>query len=183
MELKRVAIFGSSLPRPGTSEYMLAYDIGRCVAGYGLELINGGYSGTMEASAKGAVESGGRTIGVTVQTFDYAQPNPYLTENIWTSDLLQRLTTLISLGDFYVILPGGTGTLLELSLVWEFCNKRLSTKPIFIHAFWKNLLSILPHETHQVTLAERDERFNKIPMFCDDLPAVLDSFLKNHCLV
>ena len=64
-----ICIFGSYEPRAGEALYELAYDIGRGLAEAGYNVCNGGYNGTMEASAKGARDGGGSTIGVTCSIF------------------------------------------------------------------------------------------------------------------
>lgn len=120
-----VTVFGSSKPPPPSPEYETAHQLGHAIASAGWTLCNGGYGGTMEAAAKGAVEAGGRTIGVTCRAFGRSGPNPYIQQEIQTFYLLVRLDTLVRLGKAYVLLPGGTGTLLELALVWELLSKRL----------------------------------------------------------
>ncbi len=59
-----VSIFGSSRPRPGESEYDEAFELGKEIARAGYTVCNGGYEGIMEASSRGAEESGGSAIGV-----------------------------------------------------------------------------------------------------------------------
>jgi uncharacterized protein (TIGR00730 family) len=120
-----VTVFGSSQPPPVSPAYQTAYDLGRAIARAGWTLCNGGYGGTMEAGARGAVEAGGHTIGVTCQVFGRAGANEFIRQEVPTFDLLTRLNTLVRLGHAYVVLPGGTGTLLEFALVWELFNKRL----------------------------------------------------------
>ena len=67
MEIARkiVTVFGSSRPGEGDEEYLLAYEVGKNLALNGFTVCNGGYAGIMEASARGAKEAGGKTIGVT----------------------------------------------------------------------------------------------------------------------
>jgi uncharacterized protein (TIGR00730 family) len=121
-----VTVFGSSDAPPGTFLYALAYELGAEIARAGWTLCNGGYGGTMQAAAHGAVEAGGHTIGVTCSAFrGRAGANPYIRQEVPTFDLFTRLNTLIRLGRAYVVLPGGSGTLLELAAVWELLNKGL----------------------------------------------------------
>jgi len=137
-----ITVFGSSTAAPGTAEYQAACELGRAIAQAGWTLCNGGYGGTMEAAAKGAVEAGGHTIGVTCHAFGRAGPNRYIRQEVPTFDLLTRLNILVRLGHAYVVLPGGTGTLLELSLVWELLNKGLLRRrpaPILVGEFWTPL--------------------------------------------
>lgn len=121
-----VTVFGSSDAAAGTPLYSLAYELGAAIARAGWTLCNGGYGGTMEAAARGAVEAGGHTIGVTCSAFrGRAGANPYIRQEVPTFDLFTRLNTLIRLGRAYMVLPGGSGTLLELAAVWELMNKGL----------------------------------------------------------
>lgn len=132
-------MFGSSRPERGTPAYEQAYALGRAIAAAGWQLCNGGYGGTMEAAAKGAVEAGGHTIGVTCRAFGRSGPNAFIRQEIPTFSLLTRLDTLVRLGDAYVVLPGGTGTLLEIALVWESLNKRLLRRDaplVLLGDFW-----------------------------------------------
>jgi len=78
----------------------------------------------MEASARGAKEAGGKTIGVTFNIKGRAA-NSWIDEQIHVPALIDRMMKLVELGDAYVVLKGGTGTLLELAAVWEFINKGL----------------------------------------------------------
>jgi len=56
---RTVAVFGSGEVVQGSDDWRLAFAVGRTLAGLGYAIANGGYAGTMEASAKGAVEAGG----------------------------------------------------------------------------------------------------------------------------
>jgi len=141
-----ITVFGSSTVTPSEPAYQTAYELGRAVAQAGWTLCNGGYGGSMEAAAKGAVEAGGHTIGVTCHALGRAGPNRYIRQEVPTFDLLARLNTLVRLGQAYVVLPGGTGTLLELSLVWELLNKGLLRRrpaPIVLGDFWTPLEELI----------------------------------------
>ncbi len=129
-----ITVFGSGHCHPGTPPYETARELGRAIAAAGWTLCNGGYGGTMEAAARGATEVGGHTIGVTCVLFrDRGGANAYVREEIRAPDLLARLRVLIERGDGYVVLPGGTGTLTELALVWEMVNKGLvQPRPIVL---------------------------------------------------
>ena len=126
MKTPVVTVFGSSKPKPLSPEYLTALDLGKAIAEAGETLCNGGYGGTMEASARGAAEAGGHTIGVTCSILNRrGGPNRHIRQEVPTFDLHTRLNTLVRLAGAYVVLPGGTGTMLELALVWELYNKRM----------------------------------------------------------
>jgi predicted Rossmann-fold nucleotide-binding protein len=126
MSEKVITIFGTSRAKDGDKAFELAYKLGRLCAEAGFVIANGGYSGTMLAAAKGA--------------------NEFITEEIKTENLTQRVAKLIEIGDAYVVLPGGTGTLLELAEIWELTNKGFinPAKPIIlIQDFWRPLVELM----------------------------------------
>ena len=104
-----ITVFGSSRPAPGDALYYQAYVLGAAIASSGWILVNGGYGGTMEASAAGARSEDGMTIGVTCEGFDREDPNPHIDRVVHTRDLGERLARLIDEADGYVVLPGGIG--------------------------------------------------------------------------
>lgn len=140
MKRKTVTVFGSSLPEQDESEYEDAYLIGKLLAQNNLNICSGGFQGIMDSVSKGAKEYGSEAIGITVDLFN-AKPSKHLTNEIKCNTLFERIDKLISYGDAYIILPGGTGTLVELSLVWESINKGLiKKKPIACYGvMWKNI--------------------------------------------
>ena len=139
---KTITLFGTGKAKPGDSAYTLAEELGKILAQAGFTIANGGYGGTMLAAAKAAAEAGGRIIGVTCSAFKRSAPNEYITREIVTSSLNERLDTLIKLGQAYVVLPGGTGTLLELAKVWELKNKGFLKADIPI-ILWKPLADLI----------------------------------------
>ena len=151
MRSKSITVFGSSQPIPGSARYEQARELGRQLAASGYTVINGGYSGTMEGVSRGAVEAGGTAIGVTCALFDGdRQPggNRYLTEARHAPDLLARLRDLTELGDGYVVLDGGVGTLLELLLVWNLLTIGVFDKPcVLLGEHWRQVLADLERET------------------------------------
>ncbi len=144
-----IAVFGGSEPEPGQPAYEEARRLGAAIAAAGWTLCNGGYGGTMEAGCRGAVEAGGKTIGVSCDAFGRSGVNRWVQREITTRNLTERLNALIEAGDAYVALPGSTGTLLELASVWELANKGfMSGKPIVaMNDFWTPVLATIARET------------------------------------
>jgi len=164
-----ITVFGTGRAKLGDSAYNLAYETGRILAQAGFTIANGGYGGTMEAAAKGAAEAGGKIIGVTCSAFKSSTANKYVSRTIVTSSLDERLDTLIKLGQAYVVLPGGTGTLLELAKVWELKNKGFpeADKPIIlVSSFWKPLVDLVaiddPDSRRYLKLADSPEQVGEL---------------------
>ena len=144
MTRKTITIFGSSKPEESEDEYKIAYELGRLLGKQNFDVCTGGYYGIMEAVSKGAVEEGSVATGITVKGWS-RKGNSFLTKEIMCNTLFERLYKLIEYGDAYVILQGGTGTLLELAAVWEFANKgAMDKKPIACHSsMWQGIISIM----------------------------------------
>lgn len=167
-ERRIVTIFGSYSPRPGEPLYELAYRIGYELAKAGYVVCNGGYDGTMEASCRGAKDGGGKTIGVTCAIFsDYRgkplMANPYVDEEIRHENVFSRIEAMMKLGHAFVVLEGGTGTLTELAIVWEFvCKGLIDRRPIVVVGdFWTPLVDrvgqVRPKHAAMVTVANQPE--------------------------
>ena len=174
MEQKKkiISIFGSSIPKQGDKEYETAYELGILLAKKGFDICTGGYQGIMDAISKGANENGAEAIGVTVDLWG-AKPSKYLTKQIECKTLFERITKLVEFGDGYVILQGGTGTLLELSVVWEFMNKNLfAVKPTACHSkLWKDIVGIMEKQI------EHEGRKNGL-IKCFDSPEEIANYLE-----
>jgi predicted Rossmann-fold nucleotide-binding protein len=120
----------------------------------------------MEAAALGAKESGGSTIGVSLELYRPMNPNPWLDQEIVAETLFARLERLVSMADGYVGLRGGIGTLLELSLVWNLVQTPPYERRPFVvvgaewarvfRAYEKNL-ALRPFEPGRVTRVDTVE--------------------------
>ena len=139
---KIVTVFGSSRPREGESDYEEARVLGRALAKHGFAVCCGGYGGVMEAVSRGAKEAGGKTYGVTAEFFSAVKLNSWIDTEVRMKTWEERLFELIRLADGFVACKGGTGTLVELAVVWEMLNKSVITgKPFAVLGnFWQPVL-------------------------------------------
>jgi uncharacterized protein (TIGR00730 family) len=141
---KVIAVFGSAQLRTDEPRYAQARELGSALAAKGFVVCSGGYGGVMEAVSRGAKEAGGRTLGVTVQFFR-AATNPWVDEEIRVKTWKERLFELIKRGHGYVACPGGTGTLVELAVVWEMLNKGAMRKRplVALSDFWQPVIECM----------------------------------------
>lgn len=139
---KVITIFGSAKPANNDEQYLTAYNLAKKLSLNGFDICTGGFNGIMEAASKGAVEGGGEAIGITVNLWG-GKTNRYVTKEIVCNSLFERINKLIELGDGFVVLRGGTGTLLELAAVWEYINKdMMKLKPVVCHSsIWKTIVA------------------------------------------
>lgn len=137
-----VTVFGSSRPRAGDADYEEARALGSALAKHGFAVCSGGYGGVMEAVSRGAKEAGGKTYGVTAEFFKAARLNPWIDVEVRKHTWEERLFELIRTAQGFVACKGGTGTLVELAVVWEMLNKSvMSGKPFAVLGdFWLPIL-------------------------------------------
>jgi uncharacterized protein (TIGR00725 family) len=141
MDEKIVTVFGSSRPHEGDADYEEARALGKALAASGLVVCSGGYAGVMEAVSRGAKDAGGKTYGVTAEFFK-SKVNAWVDVEVRKKTWEERLFALIEMGDGFVVCKGGTGTLVELAVVWEMLNKSvMEEKPcVVLGAFWQPIL-------------------------------------------
>jgi len=143
-----ITVFGSNEAADGDLAFLVAHEAGKTIGRMGYLLANGGYGGTMEASARGAKSVWGETIGVTCSIWK-SKPNAFIDRVIETAGLFERLQMLIRLGTAgYVVLPGATGTLVELACVWELISKGLvERRPVVcVGDFWRPLVEMMSEQ-------------------------------------
>ncbi|MHC4718479.1 MAG: LOG family protein [Planctomycetota bacterium] len=139
-----ISVFGGGDVAAGSAEYALAEQVGLTLGRAGYSVATGGYGGAMEAASRGGARAGAEVIGVTCRLWS-SRPNRFVTRQVETDDYYQRLRTLVELGAGYVALPGLTGTLVELALVWELAAKEASRRrPIVcVGGCWRGVRDVI----------------------------------------
>lgn len=143
-----ISVFGSSAPRPGSAGYAQAQMVGRLLAEAGFAVATGGYAGTMEAVSQGAAEAGGHVIGVgsaQIERFRAGGLNRWVREGIRYETLEERVLHLVRYNDGIIVLPGGIGTLSELSLAWSFLQVgEMAPRPlVLVGEIWQETMRAL----------------------------------------
>lgn len=157
----RITVFGGSQPKPGEPVYQEALHLGKLLARAGYTVLTGGYIGTMEALSRGACELDGHVIGVTcdqIESWRAVKANAWVTEEWHYASFEQRIFALIENCDAFLALPGGIGTLVEISLAWNLLLTHvLSPRPlIVIGSGWQ--ATIQQFLTHQGEFIPEDQR-------------------------
>ena len=110
-----VTVFGSARFREGHQYYELGREVGRALAGLGFTVMTGGGPGVMEAANRGAREAGGRSVGCNITLAHEQFPNAYLDRHVTCHYFFVRKVLLFKYSYAFVVLPGGLGTLDELT--------------------------------------------------------------------
>jgi uncharacterized protein (TIGR00725 family) len=179
-----VTVFGSSRPREGDADYEEARVLGRALARHGFAVCSGGYGGVMEAVSRGAKEAGGKTYGVTAEFFKNAKLNQWIDVEVRKSTWEERLFELVRMAHGFVACKGGTGTLVELAVVWEMLNKSvMNAKPFAVLGdFWKPVLDRVREVElgHPAPWGEADGRLVHVAATAGDAANHLRSHLKQN---
>jgi uncharacterized protein (TIGR00725 family) len=181
-----ITIFGGSQPQPGTKAYDEAYRLGKMLAERGHAVLTGGYIGTMEAVSKGASEAGGHVIGVTCVEIENWRPigaNAWVKEERRKQTLMERLQELISGCDAAIALPGGPGTLTEISLMWNLLVvESLPPRPlVLVGDGWQSIF----HQVFEATGNYTSENAKALILFADNVEnavKLIDNSLADNSL-
>ena len=142
----RVTIFGSARVQPGDAVYEDVKLLAARFSRMGCDIITGGGPGLMQAANEGAQlgdpEDETRSVGIRVALPFEQGANPFV-EQIYTHrTFFSRLHHFVRLSSAYVVMPGGLGTTLELTLVWQLLQvKHLRDVPlVLVGGMWQELV-------------------------------------------
>jgi uncharacterized protein (TIGR00730 family) len=110
-----VTVFGSARFPEHHQYYELAREVGKALVQLGFTVMTGGGPGVMEGANRGAKEAGGRSVGCNITLAHEQYPNPYLDRYVTCHYFFVRKVLLFKYSYAFVCLPGGLGTLDELT--------------------------------------------------------------------
>lgn len=147
--VRTVTVYAGSSSRASERHLALARELGAAIAGQGWSLVYGGANvGLMGALADAALDAGGRVEGVILDTFArVAHASLHHLETV--TDMRSRKAGLAHRGDAYVVLPGGFGTLEELSEILVERQIAMHQKPLVVvnpDGFWDPLLALIDRQ-------------------------------------
>ncbi len=140
-----VSIFGSARTKPGSPHYELAVSVARELVKRGFNILTGGGPGIMEAANKGAQDLNGDSVGVNIELPFEQSSNPYIDRGrlMTFRHFFVRKVMFVKYAHGFVVLPGGFGTLDELTEALTLVQTQ-KTKPFPIillgRAFWGGLM-------------------------------------------
>lgn len=140
-----VSIFGSARLKEDSPYYKMAVDIAEKITQLGFGVITGGGPGIMEAGNRGAKNGGGKSVGLNIDLPFEQHFNPYIDKD-FTIDFnyfFIRKVMFMKYSQGYVVMPGGFGTLDELSEALTLIQTgKISRFPIILVGsdYWTGLL-------------------------------------------
>lgn len=170
-----VTIYGSARIKPDDTVYVQTEEIARRLGQMGFTIVTGGGPGVMEAANKGALEVGAISVGLNIELPEEQACNTFTTKSITFNHFFARKIMLVKYATAFIIMPGGLGTLDELTEVLVLIQTR-KIKPfpviLFDSHYWRGFLDWL-----QSTVLARGfisgEDFNLLRV-CDDADAAIE---------
>lgn len=138
-----VSIFGSARTQPDHPYYKLTEEIAYELSQAGFAVVSGGGPGLMEAANKGAHEGKSPSVGLNIQLPFEQSGNAYQDISLTFRHFFSRKVMFVKYASAYVVMPGGFGTLDELSEILTLVQTGKSRKiPIVLvgSTFWQGLI-------------------------------------------
>lgn len=151
-EQYRVSIFGSARTKPGSFAYEQVKLLAEGLATMNCTIVTGGGPGLMQAANEGGAK--GRSVGIRVELPFEQSVNPFVKEAYEHETFFSRLHHFALASDAFIIVPGGIGTTLEATMVWQLIqvgHLKKNTPLIFVGNMWAEFLewsrkSFLPNQ-------------------------------------
>jgi uncharacterized protein (TIGR00730 family) len=178
-----VSIFGSARLKEDDKYYQTTVELAYELAKAGFGVISGGGPGIMEAANKGAQMGNGLSVGLAIDLPFEEKPNPYIDKDF----LLQfryffaRKVMFVKYAQAFVVMPGGFGTLDELTEAITLIQTR-KIKPfpviLFGSAYWNGLLDWM--NTTMIENGTVSDSDLSLISLVDDIPSALNIIRDFH---
>ncbi len=141
-----VTIYGSSVLKEDNKWYAQTEEIAYGLGKAGFSILTGGGPGVMEAANKGARRAEVKSVGLNIQLPVEQACNIYAERTITFHHFFVRKVMLVKYADAFVIMPGGLGTLDELTEVLTLIQtKKIKPFPVILFSsdYWRGFLDWL----------------------------------------
>ena len=131
----RVTIFGSARAKPGTVAYQETKRVSKALAELGCDIITGGGPGLMQAANEGVKLAGeaAESVGIRVDLPFEQEVNPFVELAFEHRTFFTRLHHFVLASDAFIVAPGGIGTVLETTMIWQLLQVRhLDQTPLIL---------------------------------------------------
>jgi uncharacterized protein (TIGR00730 family) len=154
-----VTVFGSARFDEHHRYYALAREVGHALAKLGFTVMTGGGPGVMEAANRGARDAGGRSVGCNIELPFEQAPNKYLDRWVTTDYFWVRKVLLVKYSYAFVVMPGGFGTLDELTEALTLIQTRKILQfPVVLmgHDYWAPFIAMMRTMVEAGTISPAD---------------------------
>ncbi|AZI21228.1 LOG family protein [Chryseobacterium taklimakanense] len=183
-----VSLFGSARLKETDKYYQVAVDIAEKITQIGFGIITGGGPGIMEAGNRGARKAGGKSIGLNIELPFEQHFNPYIDKH-YSMDFnyfFVRKVMFVKYSQGFVVMPGGFGTLDELSEAMTLIQtQKIARFPIVLvgSAFWAGLLDWFRDTLlKNGMIAEEDLNLYRVVDTADEAVAHIKAFYDKYSI-
>jgi len=138
-----VTIFGSARTKPGSEYYNKAQELSKRLVEHKYDIITGGGPGIMEAANKGAIEAGGKSVGLNIELPTEQEINTFVNLSLSFRYFFCRKVMFLRKAFAVVVFPGGYGTLDEMFEVLTLIQTgKMAEVPVVLvgSGYWKGLM-------------------------------------------
>ena len=179
-----VTIYGSARITLDQELYAKTEEIAYRLGNMGFSIFTGGGPGVMEAANKGALRSDSQSVGLNIELPEEQAANVYTNTSITFHHFFVRKVMLVKYATAFIIMPGGLGTLDELTEVLTLIQT-LKIRPfpvvLFDSQYWKGFLgwlknSVLPREY----ISPEDLNLLRVSDDIDEVVDIVNSWYTKH---
>ena len=171
-----MTIYGSARVRSGDELYAVTEELAERLGKVGFNIITGGGPGIMEAANKGALSAGVMSIGLNIELPTEQSINPYTTMSLTFNHFFARKVMLAKYATAFIAMPGGLGTLDELTeILCLIQTHKMRPFPVILFGskYWTGFLEWMRTSTLAGGfIAEEDLG---LLVLCDDIQHVVDT--------
>lgn len=184
-ERYRVTVFGSARPQPGHWVYDEVRQMCAGLSAMGCDIVTGGGPGLMAAANQGAVDgdpaAAAQSIGIRVHLPFEQQVNSFVEEAYEHETFFTRLHQFVLMSDAYIVAPGGIGTLLEATMIWQLLQVRhLEVPLIFAGPMWRGLVDWTRAQMLRPGFELAGQRDLEIPICVDNAAEAVAIIRERH---
>jgi len=141
-----VTVYGSARLQPDDELYVQTEKIAYLLGKAGFNVMTGGGPGIMEAANKGASRAGVKSVGLNIQLPQEQVCNDYANRSITFHHFFVRKVMLVKYATAFIIMPGGLGTLDEVTEVLTLIQtEKIKPFPVILFStkYWRGFLDWL----------------------------------------
>lgn len=186
-ERYRVSIFGSARVDPNYWVYAAVRDLAAELTRLGCDIVTGGGPGLMQAANEGVklADPDGKlqkSMGIRVELPFEQEVNAFVTQAYEHKTFFTRLHHFVLVSDAFVVTPGGIGTVLEMSMIWQLLQvKHLQNTPLILAGqFWNGMLEWVKDEMLRPDAPLISPGDLNIPIILPDGPSIVQKIREHH---
>jgi len=182
-----ITVYGSARLLPDDELYTQPEEIAYLLGKAGFNIMTGGGPGVMEAANKGARRAGVKSVGLNIRLPQEQVGTDYADRSITFHHFFVRKVMLVKYATAFVIMPGGLGTLDELTEVLTLIQtEKIKPFPVILFSseYWQGFLEWLQGTgLARGSISEEDFELLRVIDSPGDVVSAVEKWYKKHEVV